>query len=220
MTPTTPTPPFTFSPSVSGLNISAKAYLSTHPHIARLMTGTVVFSSASPSSSSPAQILLLRRAASDSYPLKWEIPGGSVDSTDSTLLAAAARELVEEAALQVSRFLAPVTMVDEKAYPVTEEVRLTFGVAPEDEDDVVEADGLAVSFMESGKRWGKATVLAEVVDDAAVKTDPKEHDAWRWVSEEQARDCVFEDGERIEWVSDGVRRTVLEAFRLRKCGEA
>lgn len=111
-------------------------------------------------------------------------------------------------------------MVDEKAYPVSDEVRCTFGVAPEDEDDVVEADGLVVSFMETGNRWGKATVLAEVVDDAAIKTVPNEHDEWRWVSEEQARDCVFEDGRRIEWVSDAVRRTVLEAFRLRNCREA
>lgn len=208
---------FTFTPAVEGLNVTREAYLASHPHIQRLMTGIVVFST---TSSSP-RVLVLRRAAEDSYPLNWEVPGGGVDATDASLLAAAARELREETALRVSRFLAPVLMVDEThpAHTVPRDVQLTFGVAPEDEDDKVDADGLAVTFMETGRVWGKATVLAEVVDEGEVACDPKEHDEWRWLSEKEALECRFEDGTGIKWTSDGVRKTVLEAFRLRTAGE-
>ncbi|UNI16400.1 hypothetical protein JDV02_002835 [Purpureocillium takamizusanense] len=60
----------------------------------------------------PLQTLLIRRAASDSYPLKWEIPGGSVSaSRDASVLHAAARELREETGLRVAHVHCPLGMV-------------------------------------------------------------------------------------------------------------
>jgi 8-oxo-dGTP pyrophosphatase MutT (NUDIX family) len=44
------------------------------------------------------RVLLLRRAAWDSYPCAWELPGGKVDAGEA-VEAAAARELFEEAGL-------------------------------------------------------------------------------------------------------------------------
>ncbi|KAB5578704.1 hypothetical protein GE09DRAFT_1214855 [Coniochaeta sp. 2T2.1] len=53
--------------------------------------------------SSP-RLLLLQRAAGDVDANKWEPPGGAFDDDDNTILHAAARELWEEAGLEVGRF--------------------------------------------------------------------------------------------------------------------
>ena len=42
------------------------------------------------------RLLLVQRAAHDTYPLHQEIPGGMVDATDATISDALARELSEE----------------------------------------------------------------------------------------------------------------------------
>lgn len=53
----------------------------------------------------PAQqgphLLLVQRAASDTYPLHWELPGGMVDPTDKTLFETIRREVGEETGLLV-----------------------------------------------------------------------------------------------------------------------
>jgi 8-oxo-dGTP pyrophosphatase MutT (NUDIX family) len=48
------------------------------------------------------KLLLLRRAATDTHPNEWEVPGGGCDPGDETLLHALAREVKEEAGLEVT----------------------------------------------------------------------------------------------------------------------
>lgn len=50
-------------------------------------------------------ILLLRRSASDTMPLRWEIPGGTVDTQDPSLLHGLTRELYEEAGLRATKVI-------------------------------------------------------------------------------------------------------------------
>lgn len=52
--------------------------------------------------SATTRLLLLRRAPTDSHPNKWEVPGGGVDPTDESVLHAVAREVFEEAGLEVT----------------------------------------------------------------------------------------------------------------------
>jgi 8-oxo-dGTP pyrophosphatase MutT (NUDIX family) len=49
------------------------------------------------------RLLLMQRAASDSLPLLWEVPGGALDPEDPTVLHGAARELWEEAGLATKK---------------------------------------------------------------------------------------------------------------------
>ncbi|KAF8542593.1 NUDIX hydrolase domain-like protein, partial [Trichophaea hybrida] len=51
--------------------------------------------------SSPPQLLLLRRAPTDSFPNRWEVPGGGTEPCDATLLDTVVREVREETGLEV-----------------------------------------------------------------------------------------------------------------------
>ncbi|KAK8063901.1 hypothetical protein PG996_008553 [Apiospora saccharicola] len=120
---------FTSDPSVAPFATSMAAYLAANAGFEGLATGALVFhsfpsnSSSSSSSSDPSgptgatlenstdhdkqqeeedRILLVQRAAHDSMPLRWEVPGGACDDEDETVLHAVARELWEESGLRAA----------------------------------------------------------------------------------------------------------------------
>ncbi|KAJ6780397.1 hypothetical protein PWT90_03541 [Aphanocladium album] len=212
------TPKYTFHASLAGLNVSKAAYLAANPHIVRLMAAAMVFR-LDPATSAP-QVLLLRRAASDSYPLRWEIPGGSVDASDATVLDGVARELWEETGLVAAHMVAPILLSPpEEEEGLTEEIRAGLGIQPRDEQLGVNRDGLSVTFMETGNVWAKPAVLvtARSTETAVVLRD-EEHAEAAWVTEEDVRrgELRGEDGtkRRMDFVSDGVRRSILDGFRV------
>ncbi|KAK3905468.1 hypothetical protein C8A05DRAFT_41586 [Staphylotrichum tortipilum] len=88
---------FTHHPSVAALNVPATAFLSSRPLIRGAATGALVFSRAT----GQDRVLLIQRAAHDSMPLRWEVPGGACDLEDETMLHGLARELWEEAGLRM-----------------------------------------------------------------------------------------------------------------------
>ncbi|KAI0502877.1 NUDIX hydrolase domain-like protein [Xylaria bambusicola] len=100
-----PPPPFDFAQSLADFNVSLSAYLATspRPHGIKLQgvcVGAFVFDEA-------RRLLLVQRAPHDSYPLRWEVPGGAADVEDETLLEAVARELWEETSLR-ARYISGV----------------------------------------------------------------------------------------------------------------
>ncbi|EJP66470.1 NUDIX domain protein [Beauveria bassiana ARSEF 2860] len=227
-------PNYTFDASLARFNISKAAFIAAHPPIARVMAAAMVFrpnpsspssssSSSSPSSSSPPQTLLLCRAATDSYPLKWEIPGGSVDADDATILDAVARELWEETGLTAAHMVAPIVMVPEE--PLTEATRAGLGIQPQDEGLGVDADGLTVTFEETGRLWGKVTALVTTAaavrgEEEVVVLRDEEHGEAAWVTEEDVQRGELPEGDgtkgrrTMDFVSDGVRRAILDGFRV------
>jgi 8-oxo-dGTP pyrophosphatase MutT (NUDIX family) len=90
---------FKVAPELSVFQISAKELLSKYPGIKvdGMATGVVVFNG--------NKVLLVQRSPTDSMPNKWETPGGACDAEDSNILIGAARELWEEAGLQVDAML-------------------------------------------------------------------------------------------------------------------
>ncbi|KAH8585821.1 NUDIX hydrolase domain-like protein, partial [Bisporella sp. PMI_857] len=100
--PHSPLPSFTYHPSSSLFAVSSEQYIANHPgeRYKYLATGALVFDD---SSASNPRILLIQRAADDSLPGRWEIPGGGVDDEDESILHAVTRELWEEAALTATR---------------------------------------------------------------------------------------------------------------------
>ena len=214
-----PEPPLTFttSPAVDFINVPRSAFLASRPRIKRLMTGAIVFRQTSDKNPAPVdQLLLVRRAASDSYPHMWETPGGSVDESDATLAAGAARELWEETGLRATHVACVVGMsLDDSAFEVA-----GLGIEPSAEVAQLDEDGVTVTFLESGSIWGKSTVIIEVESTNEIKVTPEEHSDWAWVSEQDVRRGWTEgdDGKRrrLGFVSEAVIRTLLDAFRRRK----
>jgi 8-oxo-dGTP pyrophosphatase MutT (NUDIX family) len=168
LSPTEPLPKFnfTFDPSLQELSIPMKTYLSAHPEYDALATSCLVFHLPSPSSSSGGvpvvpRLLVQKRSAHDSMPGRWEIPGGGCDYEDETILHGAARELWEESGLVATR------------------VKRRVG-------------GEHVFFSRRGMRISKVNLEVEVEggkgrEPPVVKLDPNEHEAYLWVSEEEAR---------------------------------
>ncbi|KAM6484124.1 NUDIX hydrolase domain-like protein [Trichoderma sp. SZMC 28011] len=230
---------YTHSPSLAPLTTQSPQTLSatSNPPIDYLMTSVMVLRqppsrSQSPSQNKP-QILLLRRHPQDSYPLKWEPPGGSIDPSDTTVLSAAARELHEETSLSNPHFHTWVAMARE--LPTEDAARMKgWGVQPEEElaRDVevkIDEEGGVVrvtTFLETKNVWGKMNFVATVDEGARVEIDPEEHVEWGWFTEEEVRrgravlplengNGNGEKGERVlEFTSRAVWGSVLEAFRV------
>ncbi|EWG49655.1 hypothetical protein FVEG_09126 [Fusarium verticillioides 7600] len=198
--PTSPSPPLSYTQpaSLEAFASTPDVFRAAHPPIEHLIAGALV-------TNPRGQVLLLRRAAHDSWPLLWEVPGGCVDDSDHGLVAAAVRELWEEAGLRAKAVKAVVGIA-----PITEPM-------PDDplEKDLEVLYDMLVFRAHDGV-WGKLTVWVEVESCDEVKIDENEHVEFAWVTEEEALQNRFKDGKKLEFVSEGVKRNVLEGFRLWK----
>lgn len=181
-----PPPPFnlTFPPTLNHYNKPAAQWLADNDkHFNGLAASALVFS---PSD----RILLVQRAAHDSMPNKWEIPGGAVDASDATLLHGAARELWEETGL-----------VGERAVQL-----------------VTEGEGRPEWSVFTNRTGAKilAKFCFEVgVGEGEVRVDPAEHQDFVWATEEEVRGGRV--GEReITITARSMRAIILEGFRLRR----
>jgi 8-oxo-dGTP pyrophosphatase MutT (NUDIX family) len=191
---------FTFDASLVHHHISAAEYLDADPRTQVLATGTAIFAR---SSSGQDHLLLVQRSPTDSYPNCWEIPGGSVDMTGETILEAAARELMEETRLHVTKF---VNELDPTRFSTGRGNRM--------------------------KWWNKFTFMAEVAEveakasqeevksdteriGAKVLLDEKEHQAWLWATEEDIRRC--QSGTvSLKFVNNRQQKLMLDGFAKRK----
>ena len=102
--------PFTSPPALTPFSAPLSGYLASNPTISRLLVSAVILTPHQPSKSAtttpcPAKVLLVQRAATGGFPLLWECPGGSVDTSDSTILHALQREVFEETGLAMTRVI-------------------------------------------------------------------------------------------------------------------
>ncbi|KAI1134876.1 NUDIX hydrolase domain-like protein [Hypoxylon sp. FL0543] len=176
--PSAPTT-FTSSPSLASFKQPMRAYLEGHPEFDGIAVGAFVFNP-------DGKLLLVQRAAHDSLPSLWEIPGGACDFDDESLLHAVARELWEESGLRAKSI---VTLIGE-------------GVP---------------FFIRGNRRMCKYSFLVEV-DGYEVKLDPNEHQAYLWVTEEEARAGKCGEVE-FKYTFNEQRDAVYEAFKLRNGGQ-
>lgn len=167
------------------------------------------------------RVLLIQRAAHDSMPNLWEVPGGGADQEDGdsddegeggskgTLLRATARELWEEAGLIATRFTHVVPQPAE-APPKgsTEAPRAACAGHPGSTFTNRRGTGVYVRFT--------FHVQAQSCD---VVLDPEEHQAYVWATEDEVRRGVMADGRAIPATVAATRAVILEAFRLRGNGQ-
>ncbi|EPE04621.1 nudix domain-containing protein [Ophiostoma piceae UAMH 11346] len=191
---------FTFDPSLQPFNVSPQTWLTTNDkHFAGLAVAAVVFDDKD-------RVLLVQRAAHDSMPNKWEVPGGAADQDGDTLLGGAARELWEEAGLIATRF----TRIVPQPAVAPDEGAVT-SPAPAYPDH----PGSVFSNRSGSKIMVRFAFQAEVESCAPVVLDPEEHQDYVWATEAEVRAGVTTDGRLIPATVPATRAFILEAFRLR-----
>lgn len=163
---------YTITPELlsSPYSLSLEAYLAANPSITDIIGSAAVFYHPQPHSQHQPRLLLIQRSPHDFFPLKWELPGGSVDrgaDGDSSLVAGAVRELREETGLEAVRV---VRWVATREFPEGDGVRMWRQVIFE-----VEIDG-EVGDEEEG------------MGGPRVRLDPEEHVDYRWVTAEEVRE--------------------------------
>lgn len=180
---------FTSNESLLAWDLRSEEWLSQRSgdiHLDGVGTAVAVFNQT-------GHILLLQRAAHDSMPNRWELPGGAVDFEDASILHGAARELLEESGLVVTHFTHVITQ------------------GPSIEP------GQIFRNSRGTKTFCKFTFDAEVADTESVKIDANEHQDFIWASEEEVRHEKTTT-RAIPVTTDVTRLYILEAFRLRGAG--
>jgi SAM-dependent methyltransferase len=188
-----PTFNFNIHPLSSNFAVPYKTYLSKHHFISELVpvgikpkfvcTGAVVFDG-----STIPRILLVQRAASDSMPNLWEVPGGACDEEDPSILYGVARELWEEAGLKAA-IIGPQVG---KGHPFFTRsgnlvVKYTFLVEPQKDTN------------------GKLE----------VNLDVNEHQKYVWATEEEVIAKKVADIQ-LRFTAPAQERDILEGFKLRE----
>ncbi|KAF2475706.1 uncharacterized protein BDR25DRAFT_331499 [Lindgomyces ingoldianus] len=172
---------FEHPPCLQEYMISEKEFFQQNPQYTHLVTGAVVFNS-------EGNILLVQRAADEkAFPNLWEIPGGKVDSTDETILHAAARELKEETGLDTSRI---VRKVGEFSW-----------------SEVSKKTGFQ-------QHWQKLIFEMEV-KDMKIVLDPNEHQEYLFATEEDVLKGKSADV-ALSYITPANKTIKLEAFKFRR----
>lgn len=191
---------FTSDPSLKAYKVPMRAYLDTNPAFDHVAVGALVFNK-TPGHPDQDKLLILQRAPTDSFPLRWEVPGGAADFEDESLLHALAREMWEESGLRAGHIGVRLEPEDvfftRKSYRV---VKYSF---------LVDVDA---SRGDPGDRALESTAPGGPYE---ITLDPKEHTAFMWVTEAEARakKCGEVD---IEYTTQQQEAKIYEAFRLRK----
>ncbi|KAI1336206.1 NUDIX hydrolase domain-like protein [Xylariaceae sp. FL0016] len=174
----------TVAPHLSLYQIAPSAYLAdhssiTHP-VSHLVAAAIVIHS--------KKILLLQRSSHAFVPLKWEVPGGKCEQErDATVVAAAVRELREEAGLVASRVTDVVDTGQEWVDGGEHWKKITF----------------MVELEHSGREDQKPQVQLQAT----------EHVEFVWASEEDVLSNRCGDIP-LDWTFEDQKRTVLDAFRI------
>jgi 8-oxo-dGTP pyrophosphatase MutT (NUDIX family) len=243
-------PLFATHPALAPYNVPSTAYLITHPTImlnnkshalAGLAGATVVIhppatASHHAQSTQPTQIqtqhrptptphtLLIRRAAHDTAPNKWEVPGGAIDAADASILAGCARELFEEAGLVATRLGPALCGADGPEVFVSSRGRLVMRIAVLAEVALCGADAAAEPQREGvvgdGERAVDGDGLAGLLKMVKqVKLDANEHSAFVWATEEDVRLGRMPTDERLRGFAEGVEVPLRLEFTSRETRE-
>lgn len=192
--PTEPARRFTFSidDSVKEFTVPMRSYLDSHPEYDAVATGCLVVHAPPSSHTSAPRLLVMKRSAHDSMPGRWETPGGGCDLDDESILHGAVRDLREESGLVAARVTARV-------------------------------GGEQVFFSRRGMRICKVNFDVEVQggrgeEPPEVRLDPNEHEAFLWITEEEAR--AGRTGEvELRFTTRQQEEVIWEEFERRRAVE-
>ncbi|KAF7536599.1 hypothetical protein G7054_g4443 [Neopestalotiopsis clavispora] len=206
---------FTISTKIVDFQMSPAQFLASRPNIHGIVAGTMVFRSRTSASQSTSnlEVLLLRRAATDSFPLKWEVPAGTADPViDRSIIEVAVRELWEETHLRARRLHQTLGL----GHPSG---TLHFTSMEEMQDARMDSEYPICPLRVAGLEWAIVTFLTEVEDELTeILLRKDEHVDWAWLTENEVETGFFRDspGKNIDMVSQAMKMMVLEGFRTVK----
>ncbi|KAI4268028.1 MAG: hypothetical protein LQ337_008074 [Flavoplaca oasis] len=207
-------------PNLRSLAIPLSSFLAKNTQYDRLVCSAFIFNPApchrhqdfhanANEATIPPRLLLLRRSSTDTaFPNLWEIPGGSVDKDDPTILHGLAREVFEETGLRLTRF---VRLVGETIKWTTTEGDGTV-------DTSKEIQWMKLSFEIEVEEIGELKIGVDEHGDERclpVDLDPREHQDHAWVTEKEVR-AFYEEGVGRQIVSKEQAGKMLEAFGSRR----
>lgn len=209
---------FTITPTLQPTlyNAPVQTYLAANPTVTNPMASAAVFYHGSNTSEVPPRLLLLQRAPNDTLPLKWEFPGGSVDTdgTDPSIINGAVRELREETGLVAKRVVRELGEHREFYEEVVGEGRmLTWRMVIFEVE--VGFEFYNVEELVEGEGEGKKEELRRKLPK--VELEPDEHVRYLWCTEEEVRAGRCGDVE-LEFTDPDWRRIMLKAFELHRSG--
>ncbi|KAL9104566.1 MAG: hypothetical protein Q9163_000488 [Psora crenata] len=222
-------------PSIHKHAIPLTSFLQTHPQYSNLAIGAFIFhpppssllSVPSTSNISPPRLLIVQRASSErAFPNRWEVPGGSSEVQDPTILHSAARETFEETGLKLTRFVREIGKGVEFGSRKKRWVKLSFEVEVQEllleggnnhhGPAIVTPHEKTVDGGEHGHPGGYADVAScglPNYEDVVVTLDPVEHQRYKWVTETELRELA----DRI--ITSEQFDVMLQAFALKKMDE-
>ncbi|KAL8999954.1 MAG: hypothetical protein Q9169_001360 [Polycauliona sp. 2 TL-2023] len=200
-------------PTLQSFMIPLGSFLANNTQYDRLVCSSFIFAPATchhhnhahaNEATVPSLLLLLRRSSTDSaFPGLWEVPGGSIDKDDPTILHGLAREVFEETGLRLTRFVRLVG--DAIKWQTTEE----HGTGDKPKGFEIEVSEIGASKAGSGQKDVEGYLRSLPVD-----LDPEEHQDHAWVTKEEVK-AFYDGGVGKEIVSKEQAGKMLEAFGLR-----
>ncbi|KAL8937088.1 MAG: hypothetical protein Q9216_004603 [Gyalolechia sp. 2 TL-2023] len=188
--------------------IPLHAFLARNPRYHRVVCSALIFAppTASHSHSSPqeSRLLLVKRSATErAFPNLWEIPGGSVDAEDPTILHSLAREVFEETGLRLTRVVRQagegIEWTDNKNEKERKWLKLTFEI------EVAEIEPSITTVNEGDARG--------YLESIPVQLDPEEHQEYAWATEKEIRE-FFDEGKGREIGWKELAGQMLKAFEV------
>ena len=209
--------------SLSHLAIPLRTFLSQNKQYTNIVVSSFVFASSTSPAPNPRLLIVQRAASERGFPNLWEVPGGSCEVSDPTILHSLARETFEETGLRLTRFCRQIGSGIEfvTGYGAREKrwCKLSFEI------EVAEIEG---QDLNCGRSGGHGDVAAkedvgyngvdavdgvgesEGVNGVSVMLDPAEHQAYAWVTEKEIRD------DKYTIMNAEQKGLMLEALALRK----
>ncbi|KAI4122105.1 MAG: hypothetical protein LQ347_006625, partial [Umbilicaria vellea] len=136
-----------------------------------------------------SRLLLVQRSSQDSVPNRWEVPGGSSDRDDLTILHSVARELEEETGLHLTRFVrqvGPGISFETGQGPQKRKwLKLSFEVDVAElpspsHGDVRDQDNTVTNGNDE-------QAAGQLPDSITIRLDPREHQNFAWATEDDIR---------------------------------
>ena len=213
-------------PSLQQYTTPLTRYLTAHPQYTNLVVSAFIFDApaqiSTPDKERPTRLLILHRAAHErSFGNRWEVPGGSSDVTDPTILHSLAREVFEETGLILTRFIRQVGNMVEfqtgKGERRRNWAKLNFEIEVAEIDGIVDQaaevndDGFMGKGAGSQDEGHKSTDRSEAAaPDATVTIDPQEHQGYAWATADDIASGKY------MIATPEQRDLILGAFRARR----
>ena len=200
-------------PTLAPLAVPLSTWLEKNPTFTNLAVGACIFAPTvdHPSDIPQPRLLLVQRAAGEcGFPNLWEVPGGSAEIGDPTILHSVAREVFEETGLMLTRFVrAAGNGIQFTTGSDSRWMKLTFEIEVQEDVLSAAADGEYTPSTRFDNNKARC-----ITGNAIVKLDPAEHQAFKWVTEEELKVWGPEN-----IVVEEQRQMMLQAFEAHKASK-